>query len=183
MKSKPDDLPFVICSYPRSGTHWLAAALQKNFVFPNLETKTHSNNLCFATEEIVYQPKEQIVIPWGRLIGSHLGYPTWNLKPYEVLYIYRDYDSVFRSHLAIRERGLRLHQNYEREAKARWHAHVLGYFDAGCLCIQYDDLMRAYDETLASIAEIFSLIRKNKNGFVPVRKKVGWYLDGKQKTN
>lgn len=173
-----NELPFKISSHKRSGTHLLAATLWENFDLPD----TSLNAIVHAGKSFVYKKQRhpvgsRIVIPWGKLWGSHNFFnPRWFPNPEKILYIVRHpmhtLMSYWRFMDPLAEKDVRL---YLGEDRVRfWYRHAKGY-TSSCYYVNYEDIVGPdHKKTLDGIAEAFGLRAKRKR-YKKVTEKIGWY--------
>jgi len=157
-----------VCSYRRSGTHYLMALCAANFKFKedlSIEAMTEQDNKWLG------DGKTKAVVPWGKLFLTHGNYGT--ALEENMIYIYRHPVDVFRSLWEFLGKKQTLVE-FVTEAKIEeWKAHVDGYINAGVYSVRYDRLCAMPVATLNDIKNHFEL--KLKDGeFHPITERVGW---------
>ncbi len=171
--------PIAICSHKRSGTHLLAATVEKNFRLPSMSLTT----VIHAGKRFVDGERESTVatraqIPWGGLWASHNFFnPTWIDDVSRILYIVRHPVRTLVSYWRFMDPQCLREEEYLSEARVRfWKKHVTGY-TRNCYWIKYENLISSsHDHVLENIAHWFDLDPKNAQ-FERVKRRVGWYSD------
>ena len=148
-----------VCSFPRSGTHFLMAALAANFELGDLAVEATG-----APGTVWYSDnKNPAIIPWGKLFLSHEPYSEKLGDPKSILYIAR----------APAEVGLSCLRAGLPFSIEQWDAHLYSYFEAEVYTITYRELLTSYDSALYRISRYFRLPLLHKP-VVTVQQKVGW---------
>jgi len=167
-----------ICSHKRSGTHFLAASIWKNFVLPDCSLTAGVH----AGKRFVYGGKEWKVggrakIPWGGLWRSHGFYnPPWFEHPERVLYIVRDPVDTLMSYWRLMDPLCEKDPDiYLGVARVKfWIRHARGY-TKHCNWVKYEDLVGdKHDEVLDQIGEWFQLEKKGSR-YTRMVERFGWY--------
>lgn len=155
-----------VCSFMRSGTHFLMAALWKNFELgdegrPARGRQWAENGKNFAN------------VPWGHLWGTHSPIQACNIPIENVVYIFRNpYDTLI-SLWHYKEARCTFDQWAHEKTIQRWYEHVKGYADAGAYLVKYEVLREKYGMQLGHIEGRFHLARKDAE-WQPVDELVGW---------
>jgi hypothetical protein len=165
---KTRQLPFKVHSYRRSGTHWLMAAVHKNFVLPDCSCE------CSTGEGHKWQNTglTSVTVPWGRLFGTHAAYSP-KMASERILYIWRNPVSVMHSLYYFTGAECVFQEFCTIERLKEWAEHVEGYKRAGVFTVTYEQLRKNYWNTLKSIGENWGLQIKEQAP-VPVTEAVGW---------
>lgn len=164
-------LPVRVCSFHRSGTHFLMASLYANFNFPDLTT-----DLPDYGDEILFVNEGEYVkrCPWHLMFGSHDPWPNRDRVPLnKVLYIYRNPMDVMRSCCTLA--GKKMEDESAEEVQAwmrRWYSHVESYFKAGAFAVSYEELLADFEAVMDRIGKAFKLERKTVQFVRPPL--VGW---------
>lgn len=155
-----------VCSYMRSGTHFLMASIYMNFEVGDVAAPVDSQqNLLFFINH-----QESKTIPWAGLFGSHKHLGEAGIDPKIVIYIYREPKRTLESlHKLMGSK-----EPLEKFIAGRldeWYRHVEGY-KASSVCVSYEQLLSNFNFQIERIGNIFNL--KRKPG--PIRKPphVGW---------
>lgn len=153
-----------VCSLPRSGTHFLMAALAANFELGDLamEATGAPGTVWYADN------KNPAVVPWGKLFLSHEPYTEALGDPESILYIHRSLSDVQRS--CIRA-------FLPAPSMEEWGKHIESYAKTGAFLVAYEMLNRGfYQKTMEAIARRFALVAPlaPSRGYIEVHHKVGW---------
>lgn len=157
-----------VCSYRRSGTHYLMALLAANFKFKeNLEqvASTEYGN------KWVQSGKDCENVPWGKLFGTHSVHNATEHR--HLLYIYRHPVDVMRSLWEFHGKPGTLTEFVTPEKIRDWKRHVSSYIDANVYSVRYDQLCATPISVLDGIRKRFEL-KLIDGEFHPVKERVGW---------
>lgn len=170
--------PIDICSHKRSGTHLLAATIQRNFELPDMTIKAviHQGKK-FIIGDQEWKPGERAAIPWGALWRTHNFFnPSWVTDPEKILYIVRNPVNTLMSYQRLMDPLCeKAPETFIGQPGVRfWFKHAKGY-TKHCHWVRYEDLVgERHDEVLGQIAAWFGLQPKYAK-FVRVEEHVGWY--------
>ena len=157
-----------VCSYRRSGTHYLMALIAANFKFKEdlrLEAETGHENKWIGDGNI------KATVPWGKLFLTHGHFGT--ALENNMVYIYRHPVDVFRSLWEFFGKPGGLNEFVTEDKIEDWIHHVNGYLNADIYSVRYDHLTSMPISTLNKLKDHFEL--KLKDGeFHPVKERVGW---------
>lgn len=173
------DLPLRICSHKRSGTHLLAALLYENFEFEDvsIEAVVHAEK-SFTRDGITYGVGNRVVIPWGKLWGTHNTYnPPWIDDPTKILYIVRHPVRTLMSYWKMMDPMAEEKEKFLGEDRIKfWYRHAKGYTQNGCYYVKYEDLVKKRRTVLNEIGEHYC-IKKKRFNYRGIKNRVGWSSD------
>lgn len=160
-----------ICSFPRSGTHLLMASIYHNF---DIGTG-HERVVTVRNQQWSGTGTEQAVVPWAGLFGSHLALENAHkLERKQIIYIYRNpINCLYSNWRFFGGEDTTFSQWLTPINILHWQQHVESYFE-NCHTIKYEDLRDHPEIVLELIQKIFKLKRRNLEGWIIVRKPVGW---------
>jgi len=157
-----------VCSYRRSGTHYLMALMAKNFRFKDdLEMEMYTEDAHkWATSDKTLEK-----VPWGKLFDTHKEYSGAEIE--ELIYIYRHPVEVFRSLWEFEGKPGTINEFVTDKKITDWRKHVESYINAGVFPVRYDYLCALPVRMLTDIGTYFGL--KLVDGeYHPVKERVGW---------
>lgn len=175
------DMPIMVCSHKRSGTHLFMALIWNNLVIPNSCSNAivHSGKM-FSTGGVTCGPGGRVVVPWGRLWKSHSKFNLAWVESGEVdriVYIVRHPVRCITSYVRfVRPHEQAVDERFVELVSKNWTTHVTSYIGK-CHITRYEDLIGPEAEReINKIAERLSLERQDVR-FRTVDNPVGWFAD------
>jgi len=158
-----------VCSYKRSGTHWLMALMACNFRYDeDLSLTAHSDG-----RRWVLTGHKKARVPWGKLFLTHDPIEKVKHDKSKIIYIHRHPLDVMRSLWEFHGKPKGLCDYVTDYMINEWKNHVEGYINDGIYSISYADLQMKPVKTLQEICTHFGFVLEDGK-YHPVKKRVGW---------
>jgi len=160
-----------VCSHPRSGTHMLLAILYKNFEF----NQDISLVLSPRGMKWVDGRTKQVLVPWGKLHGTHKKFGVSKTDPKKrLIYLIRHPVDVMSSFWRFANNDLSTEEYIKKSRIQFWYDSVKSY-EGHAIFVRYEDLIndKQFVPELEKIRAAYKL--KPKSGYpIKINEMVGW---------